>query len=89
MCKLQLMDKKDGTPSFRDLLRRPSFFALFTTSLLQLSIATMIIPGREVRPAYLALSVGAFATFVFVSFVSFRDSSHLTASIREKVHQYK
>jgi hypothetical protein len=52
----------------------------------------MIIPGREVRPAYITLSVGVFLTFVFVSLVSIRDPSHLKASvanIRDKVHQYK
>jgi hypothetical protein len=52
----------------------------------------MILPGREIRPAYIALSVGAFLTFVFISLVSVRDPSHLKASVaslKEKVHQYK
>lgn len=51
-------------------------------------VAIMIMPGREVRPAYLALSVGAFVTFIFVTLVSFGNSNHLN-SIREKVHKYK
>lgn len=57
-----------------------------------LPLAIMITPGREVRPAYIALSVGVLLTFVFVSVVSIRDPSHLKASvanIREKVHLYK
>ncbi|KAE9968345.1 hypothetical protein Vi05172_g5658 [Venturia inaequalis] len=47
----------------------------------------MIVPGREVRPAYLALSLGAFVTFIFITLVSFRDSNH-PRNIREKFHQY-
>jgi hypothetical protein len=51
-----------------------------------------MIVGREIKPAYIAFSLGALLTFVFVSLITIRDPSHLrshVANFQDKVKQLK